>query len=452
MKILMLGNSFIFTNDLPGKLSGLIGAQVEDLSAGGAELKDHVNPECELGAKTKAALENEKWDYVVIQECSNGPVTDREEFLKNVGILCQMCRKNKAVPVLYATWAYKKHSDHMRAFTETTAETARQKKILEGEWAGMTREDAEAAAEGTPGVDYDGMYHILYDAYHEAAEENMTLVADVGKKFYKLAEAAADDEEPAGKNEQAIEELYAEDGCHPSEYGTIVAAEVIADVIEGRRCVSASEMKMIEKAANDNGLTYYEMMENAGNAAYNIIREKYPDLEQLIIFGGKGNNGGDGYVTARLAAADGLKVNVITCDGIPVTEDAKTNYDLLLGMQGVELMTFETLERNLMSYNGAYSDIFSDKTVIVDAIYGSGFHGEFRSETVKQACGVMNEAECPVVSLDLPSGMNADTGDIASGVVKADITIAFHFKKNAHIKANALKVCGKTIVADIGIR
>ena len=462
MKILMLGNSFIFTNNLPQLLARLIGAEVEDHSAGGAELKDHVNPEHELGAKNIEALEREHWDYVIIQECSNGPVTDKEEFLKNVEILCRMCRKNKAVPVLYATWAYKKGSAHMQNFTKSTAEKARLSKVSEGKWAGLSQEDAQAAAAGTEGIDYDTMYQMLYDAYHEAADENMTLVADVGKRFYKIAEEAEGEScgdalekeiralTAGGRNRTP--DLYAEDGCHPSEYGTRIAAEVIAEVIEGRHTVTASEMKMIEAAANAEGLSYYQMMENAGTAAYKIIKENYPDLEQLIIFGGKGNNGGDGYVVARLASAEGIKVNVITCDGVPVTEDAKTNFDLLAGCRGVEIMTFETLERNLMSYNGAYCDIFSDRTVIVDAIYGSGFHGEFRSDIVRQACGIINESSCPVISLDLPSGMNADTGEIARGVVRADMTIAFHFKKNAHIKINALEVCGKTVVADIGIQ
>lgn len=220
----------------------------------------------------------------------------------------------------------------------------------------------------------------------------------------------------------------------------------------GYRTVTAAEMKIIEKEADENGLSYRQMMENAGTGAYMMIRERFPETEQLMIFVGKGNNGGDGCVIARLAAADGIKTNVVLCEGHPATEDAKANFDLLEGMKGVEIMTFAMLERNLLSYNGAYSEIFSSKTVVVDAIYGTGMHGEFRSDDIRQICGIINEVSCPVVSLDLPSGLNCDTGEAASGCVQADLTIAFHSMKPAHVMDDALFYCSETVVCDIGIK
>lgn len=217
------------------------------------------------------------------------------------------------------------------------------------------------------------------------------------------------------------------------------------------RTVTAAEMKLIEKEADANGLSYRQMMENAGTSAYRIIMDRFPETDQFMIFIGKGNNGGDGCVIARLAAADGLKVNVITCEGRPATEDAGANFDLLEGARGVEIMDFGMLERNLLSYNGAYSDIFSAKTVVVDAIYGTGMHGEFRSENVRQVCGIMNDVSCPVVSLDLPSGLNCDTGEAADGCVQADLTIAFHAMKPAHVMEETLYYCSETVIGDIGI-
>ena len=82
----------------------------------------------------------------------------------------------------------------------------------------------------------------------------------------------------------------------------------------GYRTVTAAEMKIIEKEADENGLSYRQMMENAGTGAYMMIRERFPETEQLMIFVGKGNNGGDGCVIARLAAADGIKTNVVLCE------------------------------------------------------------------------------------------------------------------------------------------
>lgn len=220
----------------------------------------------------------------------------------------------------------------------------------------------------------------------------------------------------------------------------------------GFRTVTAAEMKIIEKEADENGLSYRQMMENAGTGAYRIIRERFPETEQLMIFAGKGNNGGDGCVIARLAAADGIKTNVVLCEGRPATEDAGANFDLIEGMKGVEIMTFGMLERNLLSYNGAHSEIFSPKTVVVDAIYGTGMHGEFRNDDIRQICGIINEVACPVVSLDLPSGLNCDTGEAASGCVQADLTIAFHSMKPAHVMEETLYYCSETVVCDIGIR
>ena len=64
--------------------------------------------------------------------------------------------------------------------------------------------------------------------------------------------------------------------------------------------VSSAEMKEIERIADGNGLTYRQMMENAGTAAYEVIRQRWPDAERIVIFAGKGNNGGDGFVVARM--------------------------------------------------------------------------------------------------------------------------------------------------------
>lgn len=182
MRILMLGNSFTFANDMPAMLAEIIGAEVVHHTRGGARLAEHLNPKSRNGARTKAALENEFWDYVILQEMSNGPITSPRVFLKNAGRLCAWIREEGAVPLFFATWAYQKDS---RAMAEM----------------GMT---------------YDEMARGLRDAYHKAADQNGALVADVGQRFYEQADS---------------QKLYAEDGQHPSEAGSRLAAETIAAVI-----------------------------------------------------------------------------------------------------------------------------------------------------------------------------------------------------------------------------
>lgn len=182
MRILMLGNSFTFYNDMPQILARMLGAEVAAHTRGGATLREHLNPETELGKKTLPALKNEKWDYVVMQEMSNGPVTHKQAFLASVRALCALIRENGAKPVLYATWPYRDGSAKLAG--------------LEFSYAGM--------AEG------------LFDSYHEAAAENGALTADVGSAFVQI---------------QGIVDLYAPDDYHPSPAGSMLAAATVAAAI-----------------------------------------------------------------------------------------------------------------------------------------------------------------------------------------------------------------------------
>lgn len=108
MRILMLGNSFTFTNQMPQLLSALTGAEVIHHTRGGARLSEHLNPGTKLGAATQAALAQETWDYVVLQEMSHGPITAPKSFFSSVERLCGQIRANGATPILFATWAYQK--------------------------------------------------------------------------------------------------------------------------------------------------------------------------------------------------------------------------------------------------------------------------------------------------------------------------------------------------------
>lgn len=182
MRILMLGNSFTFTNNLPQMLAGLTGAEVVHHTRGGARLSEHLNPGTKLGAQTQAALENEHWDYVVLQEMSHGPITTPKSFFSSVKLLCEQIQENGAVPILYATWAYAENSAKLTA----------------------------------KGWDYGEMSRALSATFREAAAENHALIADAGQRFRELAGSL---------------ELYAADGVHPSEAGSRIAAETIASVI-----------------------------------------------------------------------------------------------------------------------------------------------------------------------------------------------------------------------------
>lgn len=206
------------------------------------------------------------------------------------------------------------------------------------------------------------------------------------------------------------------------------------------KAVTAAQMKQLEQAADQAGLSYRQMMENAGHQAYRAICRHYDRPDSATIFAGKGNNGGDGFVVARLLAADGVPVRVVLCEGTPVTEDAQFNLSLL---GGVEIWLLDKLGV------GTEAEIL-DGGLIVDALYGTGFHGALRPDG-RHAADLMNQASGPVCALDLPSGLEADTGRIAEGAVQADLTICFHARKRGMEQPGAAALCGQIEVADIGI-
>ena len=122
MRILMLGNSLTFANDMPSMLAEITGAEVVHHTRGGARLAEQLNPKTQMGEKTKAALENESWDYVVLQEMSNGPITARKTFFANSERLCKKIKAAGAMPIFYATWAYQRGSADLERLKFTTRE------------------------------------------------------------------------------------------------------------------------------------------------------------------------------------------------------------------------------------------------------------------------------------------------------------------------------------------
>lgn len=204
--------------------------------------------------------------------------------------------------------------------------------------------------------------------------------------------------------------------------------------------VTAAQMKAIEQAANESGLLYIQMMENAGRAAWEQLARRFPNGGRLLVAAGKGNNGGDGFVMARVAAKAGWQVTVWLAEGTPQTPDAITNHALLKELS-VELLDKEQ------------SPSPSNWTAVVDALYGTGFQGALRPAGLA-ACTLMNESRKSgafLLAVDLPSGLSADTGEAAMGAVAADLTVSFDSLKPAHVTPGAAGYCGETVLADIGV-
>lgn len=189
MRILMLGNSFTFYHDMPKMLAAMLEAEVVAHTRGGAMLAEQLNTETEMGARTLRALQEEKWDYVVLQEQSNAPITKKKSFLKSSAALCALIKENGAKPLFYSTWAYKDDTEKLATMKMTYAEM-----------------DAG-----------------LRESYSEAADSNGALIADVGGAFTAMRGLAG---------------LYEADDYHPSQAGSLLAAATIARVIETDRIIS----------------------------------------------------------------------------------------------------------------------------------------------------------------------------------------------------------------------
>ena len=205
--------------------------------------------------------------------------------------------------------------------------------------------------------------------------------------------------------------------------------------------VTAAEMKRLEQQADAVGLSYRQMMENAGAAAAALALRAWPAVKSAAVFCGKGNNGGDGFVAARHLANAGLAVRLYLVEGEPVTTDAIYNCGLAREM-GLPVLAADALDEP------EQADFLQNADIILDGVYGTGFHGTLRPEGLA-AARRMNEAPGRVLALDLPSGLEADSGTAAEGTVQADLTVTFHAAKPCHRLAAAQ--CGRVEVADIGI-
>lgn len=172
-----------------------------------------------------------------------------------------------------------------------------------------------------------------------------------------------------------------------------------------------------------------ELMHQAGTDAFFFMKRHYPDVSRIAVFCGSGNNAGDGYVVARLAHEDGLGVVVYQCKAIEDLPSTARQAALLAVASGVE---FQSVEEPLDA----------DVELIIDALLGIGLKGEVH-DPVAHAIHQINSSGLPVLSIDVPSGLNADTGVVVDDAVKADATITFIAKKAGFYTADGPDYCGE---------
>ena len=188
-------------------------------------------------------------------------------------------------------------------------------------------------------------------------------------------------------------------------------------------------------AIEEFGISGNILMERAGEAAFNALRETWPEAKRIGVLCGVGNNGGDGYVIARLAQEQGLDVSVLQ-----VGDAARLGGDALAALQrlhGVDISPANYDEQDLDDYD-----------VLVDALLGTGLSGEVRSPFML-AINAINDCNTPVLAVDCPSGLDVDTGMPCGLAVKADCTITFIGMKQGLLTGEASDYCGRIRFDDL---
>lgn len=206
----------------------------------------------------------------------------------------------------------------------------------------------------------------------------------------------------------------------------------------------AADVRELDRIAiQEKGIPGFTLMHRAGTAAFNALLAKWPATENIMCFCGSGNNGGDGYIIASLAAKQGLKASVIAV-GSPekLRGDALTAYHSALEA-GVSIEPFATL-------NSAFHERPTRNTVLVDAMLGTGLSGNVTGSTLA-AIEVINASPCPVVAADIPSGLCSDTGRILGSSVKADLTVTFIGRKVGQVIESGPGLCGELLFDDLDV-
>lgn len=204
--------------------------------------------------------------------------------------------------------------------------------------------------------------------------------------------------------------------------------------------ISVDQMYQIENNGHAMGFLKKFMMENAGAAAVRRLIEKIgdPASKKIVIFVGMGNNGGDGLVMARHLAGYNADVTVVLLGPIEKikTEESNWNWSILEKMPSVKLISGDSINFDF------------NPDVVIDGILGTGISGEIR-EPYASAINYINGLNCFKFAVDVPSGLNPDTGETANICVKSDMTVTFHKMKRGIPKRKDLT--GELFAEKIGI-
>ena len=202
-------------------------------------------------------------------------------------------------------------------------------------------------------------------------------------------------------------------------------------------------------AINTLGIPGVVLMENAGRSCAKFIEDKIAEVAdpKVCIFCGTGNNGGDGYVIARHLLNSGVNVNVvISGDRAKIRGDAKINLDILESM-GLSIEQLNPTDDNIVEKIRALTD---KADMVVDSLLGTGLKGQLSEQYIRLIESI-NARSCPILAVDIPSGLDCDTGRPLGAAIEADYTVTFVAVKKGFTAAQTAKYTGEIFIASIGV-
>ncbi len=229
--------------------------------------------------------------------------------------------------------------------------------------------------------------------------------------------------------------------------------------------LTAAQMRAIETAAIASGaVSGLELMERAGRGVVEAVFEKWPDLakapHRALVLCGPGNNGGDGFVVARLLSDWGWEVDVFLYgDRTKLPPDARTNYKKWAAMGPVQTLSLPHPSLSELSVVSESGKDLKAEDLIIDALFGTGLGRPIDGlREVLEATGVLANGEpqacARCVAIDIPSGLCSDSGRVlgaATTCTSADLTVSFHALKTGHMLASGPEMSGSVAVKSIGL-
>ncbi len=202
-------------------------------------------------------------------------------------------------------------------------------------------------------------------------------------------------------------------------------------------------------AINELGISGVVLMENAGRSCAKLLKARLAEVEvpKVCIFCGTGNNGGDGYVIARHLSNSGFGVKVVICgDRNKIKGDAKINLEILEKLHQ-QIDNLNLKESGIATSVGKF---IAGADMVVDALLGTGLRGELKEE-YRQLIEGINAQSVPVLAVDIPSGLDCDTGQPLGAAIRAESTVTFVAVKTGFTNPQAGQYTGTVYVASIGV-